>query len=349
MPKRRLKDNRGLPSRWRYYHGAYYYRVPAGMERHWDNKTQFRLGKTLSEAHKVYAERIERGEHIQTIAQLIDRYLAEVTPTKAQRTQKDEIQILGTLRTVFGNTNASFVRPKHCYELRDVITTRHGATSANRHLEKLSHVFTKAIEWGVIDDHPMKGKVMKNKLRPKRRYVEDWEIEEALKVASPLIKCYVRLKLLTGLRMSDMLSLRRSDIKEDGIHVTPRKTQASSGKKIVVVWDEAGELRQVLSDIQTIRPMPSVYLFCNRWGQSYIKSDGSANGFQSIWQRWMRKASNETALQEKFQERWLRTKVGSDSANLQEAADRLAHSNVDTTSRRYREKPTVVMPLVKPK
>ena len=66
--------------------------------------------------------------------------------------------------------------------------------------------------------------------------------------------------MYTGLRMSDMLSLRRSDIKEDGIHVTPRKTLASSGKKIVITWDEAGELHQVLSDIQSIRPMASVYL-----------------------------------------------------------------------------------------
>ena len=349
MPKTRLRHNSGLPSRWRYYHGAYYFRVPPGMEPYWDGKTQFRLGKTLADAHRVYAERIEPDGGINTMAQLIDRYLAEVTPTKAQRTQKDEIQILMTLREVFGNSRPNAIRPKHCYELRDVITTRHGPTSANRHLEKLSHLFTKAIEWGVNDDHPMKGKVMKNKLRPQRRYVEDWEIEEALKVASPLINCYVRLKLLTGLRMSDMLSLRRSDVKEDGIHVTPRKTAASSGKKIVIVWDEGGEMNRLLSDIHSIRPMLSVYLFCNRWGQSYIKSDGTMNGFQSIWQRWMNKALNETALEEKFQERWLRTKVGSDSANLQEAADRLAHSNLETARRRYREKPTIVKPLVKRK
>jgi hypothetical protein len=211
MPKKRLKYNAGLPTRWRYYHRAYFYRVPLGMEPHWDGKTQFRLGGTLSEAHRTYAERIDRGDHLKTMAQLMDRYLAEVTPTKSKRTQKDEVPILATLRAVFGNTLASAIRPKHCYELRDAITTRHGPTSANRHLEKLSHLFTKAIEWGVIDDHPMKGKVMKNKLRPKRRYVEDWEIEEALKVAPPLLNCYVRLKLLTGLRMSDMLcDLNRS-------------------------------------------------------------------------------------------------------------------------------------------
>jgi hypothetical protein len=108
-------------------------------------------------------------------------------------------------------------------------------------------------------------------------------------------------------------------------------------------------LYQVLSDIQAIRQMSSVYLFCNRWGQPYIKSDGTMNGFQSIWQRWMRKALSETALEEKFKERWLRTKVGSDSASLQEAADRLAHSNTETARRRYREKPTVVKPLVKRK
>jgi hypothetical protein len=34
---------------------------------------------------------------------------------------------------------------------------------------------------------------------------------------------YIRLKLLTGLRMTDLLNLPPSDIKEDGIHVKASK------------------------------------------------------------------------------------------------------------------------------
>ncbi len=48
--RKRNAENKGLPARWRHYHGAYYYRVPAGLEAHWDGKRQFHLGSTLAEA-----------------------------------------------------------------------------------------------------------------------------------------------------------------------------------------------------------------------------------------------------------------------------------------------------------
>ena len=40
MPTRN-KGNMGLPARWRHYHGAYYYRVPPGLESQWDGRTQY--------------------------------------------------------------------------------------------------------------------------------------------------------------------------------------------------------------------------------------------------------------------------------------------------------------------
>ena len=53
--------------------------------------------------------------------------------------------------------------------------------------------------------------------------MENCEIEEVLKVASPFITNYIRLKLLIGLRRGDMLSIKLSSIKDDGIHVTPNQ------------------------------------------------------------------------------------------------------------------------------
>ena len=276
------------------------------------------------------------------------RYLVEVTPTKSPRTQLDELPILEYLRLILENADVNAIRPKDCYKIRDELTRKHGSTYANRYLEKLSHLFTKAIEWGVRNDHPMKGKVLKNKLRPERRVPDDHEIEEALKVASPMIRCYVELKLLTGLRMSDMLSLKLSDILPDGIHVKPRKTSASSGKELIIAWDEDGVLSDVVSRIKSLpRPIASLWLFCTRRGQPYIKRNGPMRGFQSLWQRWMRKALSETELDQPFTERSLRTKVGSESESDQAAADRLAHTSTVITRRAYREKPTVVTPLIK--
>ena len=342
-PKKRLPHNQGLSKRWECHHGAYYYRVPPGQEHLWDNKrVRFRLGKTLSEAHAAYAARIALDGDISRMDALIDRYLVEVTPTKAPRTQRDEVEILARLKVILGKSLVRTIEPRHCRQLRDELVRKRGATTAKRHLEKLSHLFTMAIEWGAINDHPMKGKVGKPKADTQRRVPEDWEIDAALETASDLLKLYVRLKLLTGLRMSDMLSIKLQQIKGDGLHVRPRKTLRSSGKYLIFEWDEDGVLRGIIDDILALpRPVGSIWLFCTRRGQPYIKEDGSMRAFQSMWQRWMRK------FERPFTERSLRTKVGSESRTVQEAADRLGHTTTTMTQRAYRERPTRVTPLVK--
>ena len=75
MPRKRNKEHRGLPPRWRFKSG-YRYLVPKGQEHLWDGKTEFKLGTTLSEAHMVYAGRIASVDGAtESFNQLIDRYL----------------------------------------------------------------------------------------------------------------------------------------------------------------------------------------------------------------------------------------------------------------------------------
>jgi hypothetical protein len=44
------------------------------------------------------------------------------------------------------------------------------------------------------------------------------------------------------------------------------------------------------------RPVGSIWLFCTRKGQPYIKWDGQTSGFDSIWQRRITKASCHLTL-----------------------------------------------------
>jgi hypothetical protein len=59
VPKPRRPENKGLPARWTNKHGAYYFRVPPGLESLWDGKQFFRLGKTLPEAYREWSARID--------------------------------------------------------------------------------------------------------------------------------------------------------------------------------------------------------------------------------------------------------------------------------------------------
>lgn len=340
-PKKRNKENTGLPERWRFKHGAYYYRVPDHLRKYWDNKTDFRLGKTLIEAHRAWASRAEIYADARTIGEGIERYLLEVVPEKSIRTQDGYIRLINKfILPVFHDVMITTIRPVDLYKFRDVIgrTSKH---QANQCLAIMSHLYTKFIEWGLTDTHPAIGKVKKYGLKPPDRYVENWELTEFLSVASGLIKVYVPLKQLIALRKGDLLSIKKSWIKDDGLHVIQHKT----GKKIVIEWTD--ELHSAIENINkynaAYRKVGSVSLFYNCFGQPYVKENRYTSGFDSIWQRDMKRALNETKLETRFTEQDLRAKTSSDMP-LADAVNLLDHSSEQVNKTHYQRKGKVVKP-----
>ena len=363
MPRKRNIENKGLPERWRYYHGAYYYQVPPGLEHLWEGKKQFRLGKTLPESYKNWAERLETYDRAKTINQLLDRYALEVTPKKSASSRRREMQNLEQLRPVFGNMPISAIKPLHIYKYADKrsrkIEQKHngkikviGGSSAARHeIALLSHVYTKAVEWGYVARHPFKGEVRLEGPKARTRYVEDWEIVEALalpamrkKGSVQAVQAYIRIKLLTGLRGVDLLNLKESQFKADGVHVIPSKTEHSSGKAVIYTWTD--ELRAAIAAAKTVRPVHiSPYLFCNKRGECYWDEEkGHAPGWESMWKRFFIRVLEETRVTERFTEHDLRAKCASDAGSLEHARQLLAHTDAKTTNRIYRRKPEHVKP-----
>lgn len=362
MPRKRSKVNQGLPARWRIFHGAYYYRVPPGLEAMWDNKKSFRLGDKLNEAYQVWAARLARMDKINTIGQLLDRYAMEVIPTKAASSQGSNQNQLITLRRVFGDHPLLPFTPQLVYQYvtkrsvkkKDPVTGKvtGGKIAAHREIELLSHAYTKAVEWGFIDRHPFKNEVRLTGEAPRTRYVEDWEIIEALSLDSKrkrgsvlMIQAYLRLKLLTGMAQGDLLRLQENQLKEDGIHTQRHKTINSTGKRTIYVWTP--ELRNAITMAKAARPMHICpFIFCNREGEGYVnEKTGKAPGWKSMWQRFMDRVIKETKVTERFTEHDLRAKVGSDAASLEQARALLAHADVRTTDRIYRRKAERVTPL----
>ena len=347
MPNIRNKNHKGLPHRWRIKNGAYRYRVPKGQEHLWDYKTEFKLGKTQSEAHAVYAGRIASVDGaVQSFNQLIDRYLLEVTPTKAESTQIDETRHLSKLREMIGANPVNAFEPYHAYQLRDTIhkNTQRGSgeTYTNRVMEKLKHLLTKAIEWGVIAEHPMTDSKIKMLPTPKksqiRRAISIEQVEKMLtKCPAAWLKCYVKLKLMTGLRQVDLLLLTVRNITPEGLLVTHHKTEDSTGTTTLYEWTP--ELRRVINQLKAIPPT-SICLFKTQQGKLFFANGRYTAAFKSAWDRWMVKFPKE----QRFAERSIRNLVGSED-ELGEASKRLGHADTSTTAKYYRLKPTVVTPL----
>lgn len=342
MPVPRKKENKGLPARWRYKHAAYYYRVPIHLREYWDGKSEFLLGKTLIAAHRTWVQRAAIYEDAQLIKHLLERYSIQVSSVKAARSYQTETPIIKNLISAFGHMPIGTLRAVHVYKMKDKIGQR-SESLANQHIAVLSHAYTKAIEWGYVDQHPIKGNVIKYGVKQRERYAEDWEVDAFLSVANPMIKVYVPLKLMLGLRKGDMLSVRLSDLKEDGIHAIQNKT----GKKITIKWDD--ELRTAINNIRALpRKVGTMFLFATRAGKPYIKADHTTSGFDSVWRRSMDKALAETDLTERFTEQDLRAKAGSDATEA-EAVDKLDHSSAAVTRKHYRRKGKVITPFSRPK
>lgn len=340
--RKRRKENLGLPSRWCLKHGAYYYQVPPGLEAQWDAKKLFRLGATLSEAYSLWAKRIGLNDRkdILTVAQLLKRYILEVTSKKAVSSMMSESRMSKQLISVFGPVKLDDVTPQDIYKYVD---KRDAKVRARREKSLLSHAFTKAVEWGYIKHHPFIGQVRLKGEEARTRYIEDWELNEVRAMKNkrkgdPLevIQSYLEVKYLTGLRQGDMLRLPAyHGAVGDKIRVTTNKT----GKTIDLEVSEA--LHDALTRCMAVRPRDiAPWLFCTREGKPFC-----ASGWQSNWQRFMTRVLAETKITERFTEHDIRAKSGSDSVSIERAQQLLTHNDAKTTVRAYRRKIETVMPL----
>ena len=355
MARKRRKENIGLPARWRHYHGAYYYQVPPGLEGQWDGHKQYRLGTTLGDAATEWAKRMRTAEHPAVyICELLERYAIEVIPTKAPATQRGDVRALINLRRVFGDMRLEDLEPTHIHQ--------YVAARLNKQRQKsyatgvfetrvFKHAFTKAVEWGLIRRHPFKGEVRLKGIKPRTRYIEDWEVREALALVPKrkkdsvlVLQAYIRLKMLIGIRRGDMLRLRMSEITDAGIMVRPHKTANTSGLARRFEWTPA--LREAVDMALAARPIDiAPWLFCTRRGEGYFdEQSGLAAGWDSIWQRFMNRLLAETKITRRFTEHDLRAKCGSDAETLERARQLLGHADARITERVYRRKPEIIRP-----
>lgn len=171
-----------------------------------------------------------------TVAETINRYLAEIMPRKP-RSARDQTQQLGWWRETIGFRSLADVTPILISECRSRLLTpdengkARSHSTVNRYIAAFSHVLTVAKkEWGWLSEQPM-SLVDKLKESPGRvRFLSDDERKLLLGACKTSRNLYlyplVVLALSTGMRKNEALHLRWPDIdmKRDVIRVTRTKT-----------------------------------------------------------------------------------------------------------------------------
>lgn len=324
MPPRR-KQHRHLPPCVYWSNGAHYL-----VKR---NKWT-RLGKTEAEMYAALAKLHGTGEP-DNLNALFDRYAAEIIPTKAPRTQKDNEAELGNLRRAFGHMQPGQIEMIHGYQYLDA----RGQTSkirANREISLLSHVLGYAVRWGYIKQNPLTG-IHKHREKPRTRYVEDWEFLAVHDLAPPIVQAAMQFAAITGLRQGDILALRHSQFEADGLHVTPAKSRTRTGRKIIFEWTEGLRAAYDAARNAPRRVQSATWVIANQDGQRYTSS-----GFKTLWQRTMDRAMKEEIIKERFNFHDLRAKAGSEA---EDGTRLLGHQNPATTRKHYERKPDKVRPI----
>lgn len=316
------------PARWNQRGRTIYYRPRPEEREKYGGKQWYPLGRTEQEAFVTWF-RLQDGVIVPrsisdavAIYQGSDRYLK-----LAEKTRKDYDRALKDIRQVFGHMRPQDLLPSDVYQW---MGSKPNVT-ANRYRAVLLNVMKICVQHGALDRNPVR-EVDQNPEEARDRYVEDVEVDAFLEHCTPLLKAYVRLKLLTGLRQAQLLELKVGDWNaEEGTLRAPGKKKGRSA-----IYSGEG-LQEAVEAALAVRKgkFQSMYLFSTRRGQQY-----TGDGFRALWQYAMSKYV--VAGGERFTEHDLRAKVASDSEDLDVAQARLGHQSRSTTNRVYRRAPSKV-------
>jgi integrase len=212
-----------------------------------------------------YFKTAESRKH--TLADLIDRYVTDVLPTKSKNISQahqfrwwvDEI----------GDYTLADVTPSMISECRDKLlktTTRRGSKMApatvTRYMAALSHAFSTAVnEWGWLEDSPMR-KVSKPSLpRGRVRFLDDDERDSLLKSCrdsdNEYLYTVVVLALSTGMRKSEIMGLTWKDVDLKGKRITLLETKNDEIRVLPITGHALELLRKHVRRIDSELLFPS--------------------------------------------------------------------------------------------
>lgn len=221
------KHHRYLPPNVYERHGAFYF-VKGGKWTH--------LGRDLKRALGAYADLF--GAPKGSMPELIAKALPEICKGRSKNTKAQYETAARRLAFKLGEFEPREVKPKDVAKV--MLDLAETPNFANRCLSVLRLVFHYALEQQLVDVNPALG--IKRRAEKKRdRLPTADELSKIYSAAGPRLRVIIDLLVRTGQRVGDVLSIRRSDITDDGIVFQQQKT----GAKVLVPWTP--ELEEVVA------------------------------------------------------------------------------------------------------
>jgi integrase len=149
-----------------------------------------------------------------------------------------------------------------------LLTQRKSPATINRHLATLKHMFTKAVEWEMVDQETME-RVRRVKLLPENnrrlRYLSVEECHTLLDACSPYLRAIVTTALNTGMRKEEILSLQWAQ-HVDLTHGFILLDKTKSGERREIPINDT--VRQTLQSL--VRRIDTPYVFAGTRGERFL-------------------------------------------------------------------------------
>ncbi len=211
-----------------------------------DRKTDAKNWATQTEAA------IQEGRHFKnnlskkyTLSDLIDRYIADVLPTKPKMLNEQTRQLLRWKKEL-GCYLLSDISPSLIAEVRDRLLAEEGRpgirrspSTVVRYMAALSHAFTIAVkEWAWLDSNPVNKVRRPKEPRGRVRFLNDDDLFRLLDACeqSKTRNLYpiVMLAVSTGMRLGEILSIRWENLDLDKGFVILEQTKNGERRRVPI-------------------------------------------------------------------------------------------------------------------
>lgn len=211
---------------------------------------------------------IREGRHFKTaeakkhtLADLIDRYIKDVLPSKPKQI-KDQGHQLGWWKEKLGNRLLSDISTALIVECRDALGENRSPATVVRYMAALSHAFTIAVnEWQWLEDSPMRKVKKPKESRGRVRYLEEDERAKLLTACkessnSWLYPCVI-LALASGMRQGELMGLKWPDVNLKDGYIILHETKNGDRRRVPL----SGLALSLLQERAKVRRLDTPLLF----------------------------------------------------------------------------------------
>jgi len=178
-----------------------------------------------------------------------------------KRSWKRDVTSLNQLLPVLGNLKLSGITPElvERYKAKRQQSVCNG--TVNRELACLKHMLNLAVKWGKLQSNPIRDVSMLREPKVHVRYLTEVEAKKLIEACSETLRPIVITALNTGMRLSEILNLKWSEVDFDrGVFVIK---QSKNGEPREVPLNQ--EMLCLLENL----PLKGEHVFTNRRGEPY--------------------------------------------------------------------------------